>query len=437
MAEDTSDHAIARRVAARLPFFYGWVIVFLGFLGVFMMGATTFWAIPVFIGPMEDDTGWSRGAIFGALTTRFIVGAFFGMLLGRFADTKAGPPRLLLVGLLIDGTCLVSVYFVQTAWQFILLYGVVGGAGNTGMRLVQSTLVSKWFVLRRSTAIGFSSIGGGVSALIMVPVTEALIGGVGWRETWVILAVMLVAVLLPMVPLAVRAPEDLGLQPDNGELPKPGARQRVSAATERSFTLREATHTLRFWVLLLGIVFGSYSLQTNTIIMKPYFDEIGFASAVSASALSLYGFFSIGARFLWGYVSSRFSGRPALIMQSLATAVSVVLLLQVDSQAFLYVATAYTGLMLGGFPILGQLLWPEFFGRDHIGSITGLVQFVTTLVGAMGPLIAGVVSDQTGSYESAMYVLIVTWLACAAVVFAIRPEPVTTSARDSLRGAMP
>jgi MFS family permease len=431
------DHAIARRVAAHLPFFYGWVVVFLGFLGVFMMGATTFWAIPVFIGPMEEDTGWSRGAIFGALTTRFIVGAFFGMLLGRLADTREGPPRLLFFGVLIDGACMASLFFVQTSWQLILVYGVLGGSGNTGMRLVQSTLISKWFVWKRSMAIGFSSIGGGVSALVMVPITEALIGAVGWRETWVILAVMLVVVLLPMVPLAVRAPEDLDLQPDNGELPKPGARQRVSAATERSFTLREATHTLRFWVLLLGIVFGSYSLQTNTIIMKPYFDEIGFASAVSASALSLYGLFSIGARFLWGYVSSRYSGRPALIMQSLATAVSVVLLLQVDSQAFLFVVTAYTGLMLGGFPILGQLLWPEFFGRAHIGSITGLVQFVTTLVGAMGPLIAGVVSDQTGSYESALYVLIVTWLACAAVVFAIRPEPVAASARDGLQEAIP
>jgi len=417
-----ADHSIARRVAGRLPFFYGWVIVFLGFLGVFMMGATTFWAIPVFIGPMEDDTGWTRSAIFGALTTRFIVGAFFGMLLGRFADRRGGPPKLLFFGLLIDATCLAGLRFVDTSLQFIVLYGIIGGAGNTGMRLVQSTLVAKWFVLRRGTAIGFSSIGGGMSALIMVPITQVLIDELGWRDAWVVLAALLLLVLLPMVPLAVRAPEDLGLLPDNGELPKPGERPRVSAATERNFTLHEATHTLRFWVLLVGIVFGSYSLQTNTIIMKPYFEEIGYTAAVAASALSIYGLFSIGARFLWGYVSGRLSGRPALILQALATALAVALMLQVSSQAMLYVVAAFTGLMLGGFPILGQLIWPEFFGRSHIGSITGLVQFITTLVGALGPLIAGIVSDQTGSYEAALYVLIVTWLACAAVMFVVRPE---------------
>jgi MFS family permease len=356
------------------------------------------------------------------------------MLLGRFADRRGGPPKLLFFGLLIDVTSLASLRLVEEAWQFVLLYGVIGGAGNTGMRLVGSTLVSKWFVFKRSTAIGLSSIGGGVSALIMVPITEELISLIGWRDTWVVLAGLLLAFMLPMVPLAVRAPEDLGLQPDNGEVPKPGGRQRVTAATERSFTLSEASRTVRFWVLLVAIVFGSYSLQTNTIIMKPYFDEIGFASAVSASALSIYGFFSIGARFLWGYVSGRFSGRQALIMQSVATALAVVLLLQVDSQAFLFVAVAYTGLMLGGFPILGQLLWPEYFGRAHIGSITGVVQFVTTFIGALGPLIAGVVSDQTGSYETALYVLIFTWLACAGAVFAIRPqkEPVVVPAPVSV-----
>ena len=115
------------------------------------------------------------------------------------------------------------------------------------------------------------------------------------------------------------------------------------------------------------------------------------------------------------------------------------LLLQVDSQTFLYFAVAYTGLMLGGFPILGQLLWPEYFGRAHIGSITGLVQFVTTLIGALGPLIAGVVSDQTGSYETALYVLIGTWLACGAVIFAIRPERTPPPAPSPLaeRGSEP
>jgi MFS family permease len=418
---EAAEHSIAGHVARRLPFFYGWVVVYIGFLGVFMMGAIAFWGVPVFIGPMAEDTGWTRGSIFGALTARFIVGAFGGLLLGRFADRKGGPQRLLLIGLLVDAASLIALRWVESPLQFIVLYGVIGGAGNTGMRLVQSTLVAKWFVLKRATAIGFSSLGGGLSALIMVPVTQLLISQLGWRDAWTALAVIMLTFMLPMVPLAVRAPEDIGLLPDNGDLPKPGERLRVSAASERSYSLREAMHTARFWLLLLAIVFGSYSLQTHTVIMKPYFEEIGFSSAVAASALSVYGLFSIGARFLWGFVSIRLTARPAIILQALFTALGVGLLFQISGQGSLYLMSAYSGLMLGGFPILAQLVWPEYFGRAHIGSLTGLVQFITTIVGSMGPLIAGFVYDHTGSYESSVGLLIVTWLVCAAVLFSIRP----------------
>jgi hypothetical protein len=93
---------IAASLARRLPFFYGWVVVYIGFLVVFLMGTTSFWGLPVFIGPMTDDTGWSRASIFLGLTLRFIVGAFGGLLLGRFADRRGGPSRLLLIGVLLD-----------------------------------------------------------------------------------------------------------------------------------------------------------------------------------------------------------------------------------------------------------------------------------------------------------------------------------------------
>ena len=384
------------------------------------MGATSFWALPLFVNPMHADTGWSHGSIMGALAVRFIVGALGGLVLGRFADRKGGPSVLLLIGLCIDAASLAALRWVETPLQFLILYGVIGGAGNTGMRLVQSTLVAKWFVLKRGAAVGFSSMGGGVSALVMVPITSFIISEVGWRDAWVALAVIMVALLLPCVPLAIRAPEDMGLLPDNGELPKPG-RLRVSAASERSYSLGEVVRTWRFWLLLLAIIFGSYSLQTNTVIMVPYFEEIGFTSVVAASAISVYGLFSVAARFIWGFVADRLSVRPAIVIQALVTAVGAALLLQIAGTGSLYAVAAFQGIALGGFPTLAQLVWPEFFGRMHIGSVSGLTQFFTTVIGSMGPLIAGLVYDATGTYQSSLWLLVVTWLLCAAVIFAVRP----------------
>ena len=319
---------------------------------------------------MNDDTGWSRASIFLALTLRFIVGAFGGLLLGRFADRRGGPSRMLFIGLLIDAGSMAALRWVDSPLQFILLYGVVGGAGNTGMRVTTSTLIPKWFVQRRGAAVGFSSMGGGLSALVMVPVISVMVSELGWRDAWTGLAAIMFVLVLPCVPLAVRSPEDLGLQPDGIDH---AARIRASPGyvPERSFTLHQALRMSQFWLLLAAIVFGSYSLQTSTIVMVPYFEDIGFSTAVAASAVSVYGLFSIFARFIWGFAADKLSVRRALVVQSMFTAIGAGLLLSISGQASLYADRRLPGNHAGRLPNAGATDLPEFFGRAHIGSIYG------------------------------------------------------------------
>jgi MFS family permease len=413
---------LATRLSRKLPFFYGWVIVYVGFMNVFMMGTTTFWGLPVFSHPMQDDVGWSSASIFGALTTRFIVGAFGGLLLGGFADRVGGASRLLLIGLLIDAGSMAALRWAGSPLVFILLYGVIGGAGNTGMRLTMVTLIPKWFIQRRGLAVGYASMGGGMSAFIMVPVVSLLIDWLGWRDAWTALALIMLLAVLPSVPLAIRSPEDIGLHPDGREPPPVAISATGRHAPDRSFTLREVMHSWVFWVLLASIVFGSYSLQTSTIIMVPYFENIGFSSTTAAGAISIYGLFSVAARFIWGFAADKLTVRLALAVQALLTCLGVVFMLQIGGKETLYIAAAYQGVMLGGFPTLSQLIFPEFFGRGHIGSIMGLVQFFSTIIGSSGPLIAGFIFDQTGSYSSALWVVVVTWLCCGLAVYAARPR---------------
>jgi MFS family permease len=401
-----------------MPFFYGWVVVFVSFLGVFMMGATTFWGLPVFVTPMIDDTGWSRTPIFGALTARFIVGALGGLLLGGLADRRGGPARLLLIGVLIDAGSMIALRWVQNPLQFILVYGVIGGAGNTGLRLMMVTLIPKWFIQRRGAAVGYSSMGGGAAAFVMVPLIALLVDQLGWRDAWVALATLMLVTIIPCVPFAVRSPEDMGLHPDGR--PPVVTNPARPLRSDHSFSLSEAMHSWVFWVLLVSIIFGSYSLQTGTIIMVPYFKDIGFTPGVAASAVSVYGFFSIAARFIWGFAADRLTVRRALIAQAALTSVGAFLMVQIGGQLSLYVIAGYMGIMLGGFPTLSQLILPEFFGRAHIGSIVGVTQFFSTVIGSTGPLIAGFIFDQTGSYSPALWLLVGTWLGCSLAVFAAR-----------------
>jgi MFS family permease len=126
-------------------------------------------------------------------------------------------------------------------------------------------------------------------------------------------------------------------------------------------------------------------------------------------------------RFAWGILADRFSVRRAIIVQAVLTGIGAFLLLQVGGVATVYIAMAYQGMTLSGFPPLSILLWPEFFGRMHIGSIVGLTQFFSTIAGAVGPVIAGVVYDQTGTYETTLWLLVCSWLICATFMTILKP----------------
>lgn len=413
-----NEAKLAAALARRLPFFYGWVIVIICFLCVFIMGATSFWALPVFVGPMHEDEGWSHTLIFAGLSVHFLVSALGGLFVGGIADRRGGAAKLLLIGVVVDALALISLRWVDSPAQFIIVYGIIGGAGGTSIRLVQATLISKWFVARRGSAVGFASNGGSISALVMVPLTAFLIDAVGWRDAWALLGVIALLVLLPLVPFVVRSPEDIGLEPDNGVVPKAGVR---SAASERSFTVREVLHIRQFWLLLIAVLVGNYSLQTHTVVMVPHVEDIGFTAQAAATALSAYGLFSLGMRFVWGALADQRGVRVAIIGQSLMTAVGAYLLMQIGGTLSLYFVIAFQGLSMSGFPPLQIMVWPEFFGRAHIGSIIGLTQPFTTVAGSFGPIIAGFLFDQTGSYNTALWMLVGTWVTCSLLMVIATP----------------
>jgi MFS family permease len=196
---------------------------------------------------------------------------------------------------------------------------------------------------------------------------------------------------------------------------------RRSAESEQSYRLGDVIGMGSFWFLLFGVLVGNYSLQAHTVVMVPHLEDIGYSSAQAATALSAYGFFSLGMRFVWGTIADRRGVRMAITLQAITSAIGAFLLMQVAGTWSLLLIIGFQGLVMSGFPPLQIMVWPEFFGRMHIGSIIGVTQPFTTIAGATAPVIAGFLFDQTGSYEAALWMLMGTWLTCAMVMIVVRP----------------
>ena len=216
----------------RQRFFYGWVIVATMFAINFSTMATGTLNYGLFVLPMQQELGLSRATFGWMQTTRRLSAGVLSFAVGWLID-RYGPRVYIPVAALMIGGCLILVGMSSHAWQFILLFSLVGISGLAAPNgLVTSVPVAKWFVRRRGRALAFSTAGLGISGIVFLPVTQWLIDGYGWRSTWQILAVMFMVISIPASAIFLRRqPEDMGLRvdgdpPDTAAEEEPGAQSR-------------------------------------------------------------------------------------------------------------------------------------------------------------------------------------------------------------------
>jgi MFS family permease len=150
-----------------------------------------------------------------------------------------------------------------------------------------------------------------------------------------------------------------------------------------------------------------------------YIDK-GFSTHLAALGFSIYGLFSMLARFFWGYLADRYHIRTVLIAIGVFTGMSMPLMLVLPGN-FALVYAAFMGFGIGGFVGTQQLVWPSYFGRNHLGAIVGLSMPVTFSVMAIGPLLMAQSFDRTGGYGFGLACMGISWVVCAVAMFFAKP----------------
>ena len=202
-----------RSVYARLPFFYGWVIVAVVFvtMGVAVNARTAF---SLLFPPILDEFGWERGTTAGAFSFGFIVSAIMSPSLGRLMDRR-GPLVVNELGVVLIGSGLLLATLVQQPWQLYATLGMLVGGGSVCLGYTgQGLFLPNWFVRRRGLAMSLAFSGVGVGSVILLPWLQSMIARAGWRSACLALGIVVLVLLLPLNLLVRRRPEDIGLAPD-------------------------------------------------------------------------------------------------------------------------------------------------------------------------------------------------------------------------------
>ena len=178
------------------PFYYGWVIVFIGAMGVFFSGPGQTYSNSAFIDPYIHDFGWSRSYISGMYSVATVCAGFLLVFVGRFVDRFGQRSMMVIIGTLLGVACFFNSVIIN-AWMLMIGFFLIRLLGQGSMSLIPNTLVPQWFVQKRGRAMSFLAIGGFASSALFPIVNTWMIESWSWQATWRFWGFMLLFIFVP------------------------------------------------------------------------------------------------------------------------------------------------------------------------------------------------------------------------------------------------
>jgi MFS family permease len=410
--------------------FYGWWVTLALAVMVFVSTGIRFTVGP-FLKPIIADLDLDRASFSLVISAGlFIYGAFMPVV-GWIAD-RVGTRAVTIAGTLLFAASAAATGLVGGFWQFFLVYAVslALGLAATGP-VVATTVVSRWFVRRRATALSLLGAASMSGMSLLVPIVMWLILAVGWRAAYGVIGAAVLVLMLPLAIWVVRdSPEAVGLAPDGGAATAP-----VNPTAERTEVSR-AVQSLAFWQLGGALATCGFSMSLLSTHGVPMLTDHGYSAMLASWALGVLGASSVGFSVLLGATADRFGCRPVLawIYGGRALAFAGLYLVRDDPTALLVVA-ALSGATMGGTFAMTSALTATIFGWYSVGTVFGTMFLVHQTGSALGAWLGGLFFERTSGYGPAFALGGAVLVAASIVSLLIDDRPRTAAVAVPIAGA--
>jgi MFS family permease len=379
-----------------------------GFLALFSIVGCALYGLPFFYDFLVKDLGWTRQQVTsGNALSKLVVGPLFGFLAGTLVD-RAGPRRVMIVGILMAGGAVAGLGSVSTLGFFYACYFFNALGYVCGGPLPNQVLLSRWFDAGRGKAMGIAYLGIGLGGALVPLLAHALIQALGWRGALQALGLFMIVVALPAA-LFVREP-----------------RRTASEAQAPAASMGAVLRRPAFYLLAAGSMCSIGAVGGTMQNLKLYLSlDRELAQGRVALLLSLILWASIAGRLLMGWLADRWAKKYVMLLIYTIVAATIPLLAFAPSEAMLFVGAAAFGVGLGGDYMIIPLMAAELFGVKVLGRVMGVVLAADGVAEAVVPMLVAGVRDRTGSYGSG-FALLVALAALGAVAVAALPRSAET-----------
>ena len=407
------------------PVYYGWFILAAAGIGMVATSPGQTYSVSIFIEHFIADLGLSRSLVSTLYTLGTLIASFALPFVGRQIDRRG--PRVM-VGVIVALLAAACVYmgFVQNAVMLGLGFVLIRMLGQGSLGMVSSNVINHWWVRRRGTMLSIAGVLTGLLGSGSFPsLVNALIGAFGWRSSYMLLGLLVAVVMLPVGLIFFRRqPEDYGLLPDGARTPlnDPQAPHRAgeSVLAEENWALSEALRTPAFWIL--GFSAASISMLGTGLQfhMVSIFDDAGLSGSAAAAAFMPIAVTAAVVRLGSGVLMDRVPARYLLAVALVGQSLSLVMAPRLGGRGSALLYGAVLGVTSGLAMTFGAVVWAKYFGRQHLGAITGVATLINVAGSALGPMPMGIARDLLGSYTTTLTLSALLPLALSGVVLCTR-----------------
>jgi MFS family permease len=390
---------------------YRWVIVAAGgLLGCVAFGAM--FALPVFLRPIAQDTGWSITGVSGAMTIAFVVMAIGSIAWGSLSD-RLGPRVVVLVGSVLLAAGLALVSQARSLLAFQLLFGVLVGGSTAAIFAPLMACVTGWFETRRSLAVSLVSAGMGMAPMTMSPLAAWLVTHYDWRTSTLVISALVAAIMIPVSFLVRRPPA----------LATPGAAAVPVTDSGPEMTRRQALHSPQFIILLVTNFFCCAAHSGPIVHTVSYAVTCGIPLILAVSIYSVEGFAGMGGRIAFGLLGDRFGAKRILVIGLLVQAFGTLGYLAARELATFYTVAAVFGFIYAGTMPLYSVIARENFPLRMMGTVIGGMAMAGGLGMATGPVMGGLIYDAFASYSWLFIASFVAGTGAFLIALTFKPFP--------------
>jgi MFS family permease len=345
------------------------------------MGAL--FSLGVFLKPIQQSTGWSRGDISTVALWSWIALGIGSFAWGILSDRWGARPVVVSGGLLL-GLGLVLASRVSALSHFAVTFGGLVGLAVGAFYAPLTSTVTRWFIANRGLAVALVSAGSGLGTFVIAPLVRWLIDLYGWRFAMLVLGDLVWFLVVPLGLLVRRAPTGLAAVTD--------------APASRDFTLAEVSRAPQFWLIALTHFICCAAHSGPIFHMIAHATDQGLSPAAAATVFGVSGLSSIVGRLGAGVLADRLGAKRTLVAMLGLQAPAIFMYLFAYGAGSFYVLAVVFGLGYGGVMPLYALLTREYFGAAAMGGAYGAVFMLQAIGMGLGAYAGGWFYDVLGTY---------------------------------------